>query len=704
MLASLIVLLVLFMPSVLPGTPSEIVLVDFNATFISERLTVSNAVVDVARGEDANILRVTTGPAEADAVVRLKPEGKYWNLSLVPYLVVYVRNTGTTTCKVAWRLEDENGGSIGIWANSFVYLEPGNERRLLIALNVEEGTNKDGNRVQLSGLRSTPYGRVKRRNFDSQRATQFCFEFSETAEAQTLEIGPILALGSTVWTTPDDAPLFPFIDRYGQYIHESWNVKVHSDDDFIHHRNREKQDLTRNPPPADWNQYGSWKSGPTLKATGHFRVEKYDGKWWLVDPEGKLFFSNGNGCVSVGRLPTPITDRKKYFQDLPLKDDKRFGQFYSQINREERILDCFNFVHANLFRKYGEGWKSLSQELAHERMHSWGYNTLANWSDPDICFMRKTPYVLSTGSGGGKKLQGKHDNTSGFLRDVFSPDFATAVTNSISALEGSDNDPWCIGYFIDNELPWNRNRICIQTLESPASQPAKVVFVDMLKRKYGVIQLLNQVWRTSYQSWDALLQSREAQHIQNAEEDFKVYYEQFADRYFSVIAQALKKFAPNKLYLGSRFHGAVLGDEIMAAAAARHCDIVSCNIYKYPEEMARFRFPADMDVPLIIGEWHFGTLDRGMFDYGICYVEDHVERADHYIRYMKAVLAHPQFVGAHWFRYRNHPNTGRSSDSANAHNGVLDVCDTPYWETIEAAREVGHNLYQYRSKNKWSKN
>jgi hypothetical protein len=29
--------------------------------------------------------------------------------------------------------------------------------------------------------------------------------------------------------------------------------------------------------------------------------------------------------------------------------------------------------------------------------------------------------------------------------------------------------------------------------------------------------------------------------------------------------------------------------------------------------------------------------------------------------------------------------------------GFLDICDTPYWETIAAARDVGYNLYTIRS-------
>ena len=29
--------------------------------------------------------------------------------------------------------------------------------------------------------------------------------------------------------------------------------------------------------------------------------------------------------------------------------------------------------------------------------------------------------------------------------------------------------------------------------------------------------------------------------------------------------------------------------------------------------------------------------------------------------------------------------------------GWTDVCDTPYWETVEAVREIGAKLYEIRS-------
>jgi len=48
---------------------------------------------------------------------------------------------------------------------------------------------------------------------------------------------------------------------------------------------------------VELSRYGGWKAR-RVKATGFFRTEQVDGRWWLVDPEGYLF-------LSVGRTPRP---------------------------------------------------------------------------------------------------------------------------------------------------------------------------------------------------------------------------------------------------------------------------------------------------------------------------------------------------------------------------------------------------------------
>ncbi|MGB5323478.1 hypothetical protein [Lutimonas sp.] len=86
---------------------------------------------------------------------------------------------------------------------------------------------------------------------------------------------------------------FPFVDKFVQYCHAEWPGKTTSQDDIDSQHQAELKDLASNRGPENWNQYGGWTSGPQPKATGHFRTQKLDEKWWLVDPSGRLFWSQG---------------------------------------------------------------------------------------------------------------------------------------------------------------------------------------------------------------------------------------------------------------------------------------------------------------------------------------------------------------------------------------------------------------------------
>ena len=99
--------------------------------------------------------------------------------------------------------------------------------------------------------------------------------------------------------------------------------------ELAEHKQAEADDLARHPGPAAWDTYGGWKAGPQLAASGRFRTEKHDGRWWLVDPEGRLFWSHGIDCVDTNWSTTPITDREQWFAGLPAKDSPQ-GKFYGR--------------------------------------------------------------------------------------------------------------------------------------------------------------------------------------------------------------------------------------------------------------------------------------------------------------------------------------------------------------------------------------
>ena len=121
--------------------------------------------------------------------------------------------------------------------------------------------------------------------------------------------------------------------------------------------------------------------------------------------------------------------------------------------------------------------------------------------------------------------------------------------------------------------------------------------------------------------------------------------------------------------------------------------MIGFNKYRYSVD--DFALPEGVDKPAVIGEFHFGALDRGMFHTGLRRTANQAERAEKYMSYVRGALENRFLVGTHWFQYADQATTGRG-DGENYQIGFLDICDTPYWETIQAARDVGRTLYNHR--------
>jgi hypothetical protein len=423
-------------------------------------------------------------------------------------------------------------------------------------------------------------------------------------------------------------------------------------------------------------------------------VEKHEGKWWLVDPEGRLFWSHGIDCVRMENI-TPITDRKHWFADLPGKDSP-FALFLGRGNwaphgyYKGKPYETFNFTGANLLRKYGEDWRRTSAEIVHQRLRSWGMNTIANWSDPTVCLMRKTPYT-ATVNFKSRALEGS-EGYWGKFADVFDPSFTSALRKAMAAQKGkAAGDPWCVGYFLGNELSWgNETSLAAAALASPADQPAKKAFLQQLQEKYSSIDQLNAAWGTHHASWQALAESRTPPDAKKAGADLGAFYTATAERFFQCCRDAVKEVDREGLYLGCRFAWA---NKRAIRAAGKYCDVVSFN--RYQRSVSDLRLPEGVERPVVIGEFHFGALDRGMFHTGLVPTASQAERAAAYTRYVQSALANPLVVGTHWFQYGDQATTGRG-DGENYQIGFVDICDTPYPETIQACREVGYRLYGER--------
>ena len=368
----------------------------------------------------------------------------------------------------------------------------------------------------------------------------------------------------------------------------------------------------------------------------------------------------------------------------------------------------FNFYQANLERAYGPHFFDRWRETALSRLKSWGFNTIGNWSDHRLYRNGQVPYVATVMIHGNHARVGSGSDYWGKMHDPFDPRFAKSVQDSLRGVTAQVKaDPWCLGYFVDNELSWGgfgdeggRYGLGLGALGLPASSsPAKQAILEQLKKKYGQISGLNAAWNSRFSNWQALDSPWKPASSHSAwstgfKADMAAFVKELARTYFKTVRDGLKAADPDHLYLGCRF---AWRTEEAVAAAAEFCDVVSFNIYDRRVDPKKWAFLNDLGRPVIIGEFHAGALDRGMFHPGLVSAADQQGRAAIYTDYVASVLDHPALVGCHWFQYVDEPLTGRSYDGENYNIGFLTVTDTPYPEMITAARAIHRQAYARRA-------
>lgn len=671
----------------------KLLLFDFENHTQTESVKPQDATFELVKNESNSHIKVNNGFTIREAGVKLmSPENKPWDLSSYYQVKADVANVGDEKMQVELFVGNDPDGMLRWYCSDYVDLKPGESKTIVVDLAWTPWVFEP--QIEVNGLRGVP-GKIKA---DLTKVIELTFCSRYNTQPNNFTIDNVRAVGKYEKRNP--GKFFPFVDEFGQYSHKDWKGKMHSDSELKEKAKSELAYLSKATGPIERGKFGGWTAGPKLDATGFFRTEKKDGKWWIVDPEGYLFWTAGLNCVASDAVYTGVSSRENYFANLPDKEGE-YGQFYGKgthashgFYKDKLPYDTYNFYQSNLYRKYGEDWLATFQDVAHKRIKDWGMNTIGFVSDFGATRQSRTPYVGSVWISETPKIEGS-EGFWGKFHDVFDPTFRTAVRKSVEDQKEGANDPFCIGYFVDNELSWGLlGSLSVGVLQSQAKQPAKIEFVNDLKAKYSDIEKLNTIWGTTHKSWDAVLQTTTPPDQEKAKVDLVAFYEKIADTYFRTINEELKKVAPDQNYLGCRFAWA--NNDIVITAASKYLDIMSFNKYEY--SIADFSLPKGVDKPVMIGEFHFGALDRGSFHIGIKKAKDQAERGRMYQDYIQGALRHPNIVGAHWFQYIDEPNTGRF-DGENYNVGFIDISDNPYEELIEKVKETTYSMYEYRTDN-----
>jgi len=658
-------------------------LIDISRDYMASFVKIKNAKVELVN-EKSILIEMD----KKDPLVELYAPNKIWDLHNNTSIAFNVSNLGSSDIALICNIGDYQ------WCNGLLLLQPGESGLMRVPIKGYRLPDNHPLSLSYKDMNGLPGGYLKHWvKMDPAAVTKIKLSLNNAKQSGTIAISSIRAEGSLNKKSFEElkANAFPFVDKYGQYMHKEWKGKIANNNDLHKMIETENADLKTFPAPANRNKYGGWTKGEKRKATGHFRTEKIDGKWWFIDPEGYLFWSHGITGVGNGAAITKVGSREHYFMDLPDKNSPRF-QFANNIKQHK--MATFNFTASNLYLKYGKNWKEKNQQMAHKRLKSWGMNTIGNWSDTETYMQRKTPYTVNVGYA-WKPVGGKLK-----FPNVFDADFKTNLQKGFLEQSKTWNDDYCLGYFVNNELHgWGL--IGNAVLASPANDNAKVELIGFLTKKYSKIEKLNTAWKTDYESWDELLNSTQKSKGKVAAADVLNFEKIMVDLYYKTCKEVLKEKAPNKLYLGSRLHNHYYPEDLshqkwIVPIAAKYCDVISFNRYRFSPNDLKPHNPS-IDKPILIGEFHFGALDRGMLHTGLRSVQNQQQREKAYFEYIKAALENPYLVGAHWFQYGEQAVTGRG-DGENYQIGFLDVCDNPYQETIDGCREIGYQMYEVRMK------
>ena len=187
------------------------------------------------------------------------------------------------------------------------------------------------------------------------------------------------------------------------------------------------------------NSYGGVME-PKQNATGFFRAEKINGRWWIIDPKGGRFIHRGVASVN------PLT------------------------------TDGAKAALAKLFKDRA-GWA----EATTQQLWDAGFNGTGSWSDDDNLAQAPRRVVSTKLVGlmsGFAKTRGKefawmgrgHMDYLGDCPFIFDPGFKEYCQTACKALVANKDDPWLLGYYTDNEMPWSPKMAILLPTTIPPSK------------------------------------------------------------------------------------------------------------------------------------------------------------------------------------------------------------------------------------------
>jgi hypothetical protein len=395
---------------------------------------------------------------------------------------------------------------------------------------------------------------------------------------------------------------------------------------------------------------------PSTNPAARFSVRQEEGKWWLVSPSGRKFFSMGVCVVTRG------SSKEQFDPENP---------------------GYAAFQHYETPAKWAEATTA--------RMRKWGFTTVGGWSDfAELLAVKEkgkeglwiTP-VLHMGSTSGMPWWDMWDEKN----------IARAEEVARGQILAVRDDPRLLGYYSDNELGWWNVSLWKATLDQPASSGQRKRLMGMLREEYGSSwEKLSRDFESDVASSFEELQKRGVLYLRGGGRGILVmrkFLGVLAERYYSLTTEIIRKYDRRGLILGDRYPSFYYPEVV--AAAARHVDVISTNLNaawndgSYPKFQLETLYELSGGKPILVGEIYMSAAENrsgnrnstGNFPV----VSTQAQRAKSARNTIERLARVPYVVGVDWFQWADEPTHGRF-DGENYNFGLVDIHDREYEELV----------------------
>ncbi|VVP11656.1 hypothetical protein PS732_03409 [Pseudomonas fluorescens] len=339
------------------------------------KIATENADLPQANAEqtaEGEVLRRVTFNAVARPTLRLTPQTGAWDWSQSGMMSLRIQSAMNWAVTVYVQIQSNNGQTL----TSRVDLPAGPAQTLLVPLVASSPLSQgmkagppmpmtvDGQRILLASSSG---------EIDRSQVVSVSLSLDQPKVAQSLLLE---RFGVQDGEGITQAVYGNLVDAYGQSTRSKWPEKVSSDEQLKSVAAKEQQQLKTwlaEREKASLDKFGGWSKGPAFKASGFFRTEKRDGRWYLVTPEGHPFYSLGVNTVSPEVNQTYVAGREWMFESLPKSGEPLASHFGEGDNRGGNGADqgrgygngrWYDFYGANLQRLNGEPCKPDSDVKA----------------------------------------------------------------------------------------------------------------------------------------------------------------------------------------------------------------------------------------------------------------------------------------------------------------------------------------------------